>query len=283
MTPTMHPRHRDSSTGRDRGAGRDRVAGRDRGFTLLEVMLALSILAVTLVGLLGRTTGNVRLTQESALRGTAAALARGQMYEVEDQLLREGFQDLDQNLEGDFTEQGWPQIEWEAAIEKVEIPGMEGMKAMQGGAGEGAAGEGQDQEGAGGMIGSILSMGGMGGLGGGEGGEDTSVDAAMISSQFEMFRQLLEASIRKVTLTVTWKVGNEDQQMVVVCYFTDPGAMQEVLPGIGGAPSGGGGEDGTGEGPESGTGRGDGVSGGGSRSTPRTPPGGGLGRGGETR
>jgi prepilin-type N-terminal cleavage/methylation domain-containing protein len=257
MTQTMHVRRR------------DRGARRDRGFTLLEVMLALSILAVTLVGLLGRTTGNVRLTQESAMRGTAAALARGQMYEIEDHLLREGFQDLDQNLEGDFQEQGWPQIHWEAAIEKVEIPGMEGMKAMQGGAGEpgaeGDGGEGQTQ-GAGGMIGSILSMGGLGGMGGGEGGEDTSVDAAMISSQFEMFRQVLEASIRKVTLTVTWKVGNEDQQMVVVCYFTDPDAMQKVLPGLGGLPAGGGGEDGTGEGPESG--RGDGGGG----HTPGSPP-----------
>ena len=270
MTPTTHARRR------------GRAAGRDRGFTLLEVMLALAILAVTLVGLLGRTTGNVRLTQESAMRGTAAALARGQMYEIEDQLLREGFQDLDQELEGDFAEQGWPKIQWEAAIEKVEIPGMEGMKAMQGGAGEAGA-EGEDQ-GGGGMIGSFLSMAGMGG--GGEGGEDTSADAALISSQFEMFRQVLEASIRKVTLTLTWKVGHEDQQMVVVCYFTDPSAMQEVLPGIGGSPAGGG-EEGTGEGPESGQGRGDGASGDGSRSTPRTPPGlrpgGGLGRGGDTR
>ena len=65
------------------------------------------------------------------------------------------------------------------------------------------------------------------------------MDASFISSQFEMFRQVLEASIRKVTLTLTWKVGNEDQQMVVVCYFTDPAAMQEVLPGVGGLPSGG--------------------------------------------
>lgn len=251
MTSSMHARHRDRGTGRDRGVGRD------RGFTLLEVMLALSILAVTLVGLLGRTAGNVRLTQESAMRGTAAALARGQMYEIEDQLLREGFQDLDQNLEGDFNEQGWAQIHWEAAIEKVEIPGFEAMKAMQGGAGEGEAGaegQGGQAQAGGGMIGQILSMGGMGG--GGEGGEDTSADAALISSQFEMFRQVLEASIRKVTLTLTWKVGNEDQTMVVVCYFTDPGAIQEVLPGIGGLPSGGGEDDGTGSGAGAGSGGG---------------------------
>jgi prepilin-type N-terminal cleavage/methylation domain-containing protein len=246
-----------------------RTPHRARGFTLLEVMLALSILAVTLVGLLGRTTGNVRLTQESAMRGTAAALARGQMYQIEDELLREGFQDLDQNLEGDFEEQGWPQIHWEAAIEKVEIPGLDAMKAMQGGAGEaGAEGQDPDAQAGGGVLGQFLGMGG-----GGEGAEDTSMDAAFISSQFEMFRQVLEASIRKVTLTLTWTVGNEEQEMVVVCYFTDPAAMQEVLPGIGGL-AGGGEEDDTVGGP-----------GPGGSPSPGSPPPSGRGRdrGGDTR
>jgi general secretion pathway protein I len=262
MTPILHARHR------------VRGMHRERGFTLLEVMLALSILAVTLVGLLGRTTGNVRLTQESAMRGTAAALARGQMYEIENTLLHDGFQDLDQNLEGDFTEQGWPKIHWEAAIEKVEIPGLEGMKAMQGGNGEASAdGQAEGAQGGSGMIGQLLSMGGMGG--GGEGAEDTSADASLISSQFEMFRQVLEASIRKVTLTLTWKVGHEDQQMVVVCYFTDPGAITEVLPGAGGAPAGTGEEDETG----TGTGIGGGAGRGGNPSPP--PSGGRRQRGGE--
>jgi general secretion pathway protein I len=230
---------------------------RSAGFTLLEVMLALAILSVALVGLLGRTAGNVRLTQESAMRGAAVALARGQMYEIEDELLREGFQELDQTLEGDFAEQGWEEIHWEAAIEKVELPAMDAMQAMQGGGeGEGEAGgeSGEKGAGGGGMLGSLLSLGG--GAGGGE-GQDNSVDAAFITSQFELFRQVLEASIRKVTLTLTWKVGNEEQKMVVVCYFTDPAAMQKVLPGLGGLPSGEG-EGGAGGGAGRGVGAGEG-------------------------
>jgi prepilin-type N-terminal cleavage/methylation domain-containing protein len=247
-----------------------RSARSARGFTLLEVMLALAILSVTLVGLLGRTVGNVRLTQESALRGTVAALARGQMYQIEDELLREGFQDLDQTMEGDFGEQGWKDIIWEAAIEKVEIPGLEAMKALGGEGGEGGEGgaEGEEQGGGGGggILGQFL------GMGGGTGAEDTSMDAALISSQFEMFRQVLEASIRKVTLTLTWEVGHEEQEMVVVCYFTDPAAMQEVLPGIGGLGGGGAGD-------EDGTGGGGGDRGG---SGPRNPPGSGGGPGPRT-
>lgn len=253
---------------RRRACGPRRVRG---GFTLLEVMLALAILSITLVGLLGRATGNVRLTQEVAMRGTVAALARGQMYEIEDLLLREGFQELDQTMEDDFGDQGWPDIRWQAAIEKVELPGLGSLQALQEGAGEGTGEEGAagGEQAGGGLIGQFLSMGG----GAAGGGEDTSADASFISSQFEVLRQVLEASIRKVTLTVTWEVGNEEQTMVVACYFTDPAAMQKVLPGAGSL--GGGGEDDEpsgGGGPgRGGAGGGRDGSGGGSPIPPRNP------------
>lgn len=247
------------------------------GFTLLEVMLALSILAITLVGLLGRTTGNVRLTQEVAMRGTAANLARGKMYEIEDELLREGFQELDQTLEGDFSEEGWRDIEWEAVIEKVELPSMGSLDALQG---QGEAGDtATEEEGAGGgILGQMLSMGGGPA---GTGTEDGSMDAAFISSQFEMLREVLEVSIRKVTLTVTWKVGSEDQELVVACYFTDPAALEQVLPGLGGGGLPGGGAPGAGG--DSGRGSdsaGGGSSGRGSGSGSGRGSGGGRGGGG---
>jgi prepilin-type N-terminal cleavage/methylation domain-containing protein len=250
MTPRI-----DSIDRKGRARRPRRVLG---GFTLLEVMLALAILSITLVGLLGRATGNVRLTQEVAMRGTVAALARGQMYEIEDQLLREGFQETEQTLEDDFGDQGWPDIRWQAVIEKVELPGLGSLQALQEGGGEGTGEEGaaSGEQAGGGVIGQFLSMGG-----GGTGtGEDTSVDASFISSQFEILRQVLEASIRKVTLTVTWEVGKEEQTMVVACYFTDPAAMQKVLPGVGALAGGGG------EGEESpGGGTGGGGTGGGRR------------------
>ena len=248
--------------------GPRRVRG---GFTLLEVMLALAILAITLVGLLGRTTGNVRLTQEVAMRGTVATLARGQMYEIEDQLLREGFQELNVTLDDDFGDQGWPQIRWQAVIEKIELPGLSSLQALQEGAG---AGEGEDsvaggEQAGGGLLGSFMSMGA--GAGAGAGGEDTSADASFISGQFELLRQVLEASIRKVTLTMTWEVGKEEQTMVVACYFTDPAAMQQVLPGMGNLGGAAVGEDESSGGVTPGEGQGGGEAGGRSPG-PRTPP-----------
>ncbi|GAB4509227.1 MAG: hypothetical protein Tsb0020_25670 [Haliangiales bacterium] len=198
-------------------------------------MLALSILAIALVGLLGRTTSNVRESQAVAMRGVAVNLARGKMYELEAELLDEGFQELEQTVDGDFSDEGWPKISWEATIEKTELPSLQSLQAVEGGAeGEGAAGGI-----AGGLAGSL-----------GGSGQGQSAESAFISSQFETISQILEESIRKVTLTVSWKVGNEDQSLVVACYFSDPAAMGRVLPGIGllGGGAGGGGDSGRGGG-----------------------------------
>lgn len=239
------------------------------GFTLLEVMLALSILAVALVGLIGRTTSNIRISEEVAMQGVVTELVRGKMYDIEEELLRDGFQELDQSSEGEFDEEGWPAIRWEAKVEKIELPNLGSLESM--GQDEGQTGEG-GEAGAGGMLGGLLSMGGMGGMGGGS--EDGAGDMSMefISSQYEILREVMEQAIRKVTLTATWKVGLEEKEMVVACYFTDPAAIGRVLPGAGGIGGGVGG------------GTGGGVGGGGSGGrTGGVVGGGGSGRGGDQK
>lgn len=251
---------------RTRSGPRRRRKSARGGFTLLEVMLALSILAVALVGLIGRTTSNIRISEEVAMQGVVTELVRGKMYDIEEELLRDGFQELDQSSEGEFDEEGWPAIRWEAKVEKIELPNLGSLESM--GQGEGQAGEG-GEAGAGGMLGGLLSMGGMGGTGGGDDGTgDMSME--FISSQYEILREVMEQAIRKVTLTATWKVGNEDKEMVVACYFTDPAAIGRVLPGAGGIGGGVGG----------GTG---GVGGGSGGRTGGVVGGGGSGRGGDEK
>ncbi|ACY15146.1 type IV pilus modification PilV family protein [Haliangium ochraceum] len=242
------------------------------GFTMLEVLLALGILSIALVGLLGRTTANVRITQEIAVRGAAVNLARGKMYDIEDELLREGFQELEQTFEGDFSDEGWPDITFEAVVEKIELPNMNSLEALQDGA-EGGA----EDDGSGGVLGGILSSP----SDSNSPTADGSAEGAFVSGQFEMLSQVMEVSIRKVTLHVRWKVGNEEQSLEVACYFTDPAAMQQVLPNLGALLGGGGAAAGDDSGDSDGAGsdsRGSGSSSGGGASV------GGRGsRGGATR
>ena len=48
-----------------------------------------------------------------------------------------------------------------------------------------------------------------------------------------MFQEILKVSVRKVTLTMKWKVLGRDRDMKVVAFFTDAAAMDKVLSGQG--------------------------------------------------
>jgi general secretion pathway protein I len=200
---------------------------RQRGFTLVEVMLALGILFAGLVMLISKTASNIRISQESQALGVATELARGKMYDIEEILLDEGFMELDGSEEGDFAEEGWPKYTWKAEIIKIELPALNALDTLENREGQE---EGGEVGAGGGLMGPTSPLGGLLGMGG---GDDASAmaGASFISSQFELFTQVLEASIRKVTLTVKWRVANHDQELAIVCYFTEPAAMNRVIAG----------------------------------------------------
>ena len=102
---------------RDRERTRDeaRECLRSGGFSLLEVMVALAILAMALVVLVRITTNNVRNTQHAKMTTTATFLARAKMAELEDVVLEEGFVDNDQEEEGDFSDNEQPEVPLEDA------------------------------------------------------------------------------------------------------------------------------------------------------------------------
>tara|TARA_R110002096_G_scaffold44526_13_gene120451 strand:- start:19553 stop:20290 length:738 start_codon:yes stop_codon:yes gene_type:complete len=186
------------------------------GFTLVEVMFALAMLAGSLILLLQGAAANIASSQRSQMLSAATELARGKMYDIEELLLEEGFQNLNQTKEGDFDEEGWPQISWEAEITKIKLPNLGAMQSLGAEGEEGVEGEGSG----GGMLGGML---------GGFGGDDGGAGAGLIGSQFETFTAILEESIRKVHLTIRYKVAGYDEEFTVDCYFTEPHAVNRVI------------------------------------------------------
>jgi general secretion pathway protein I len=192
-------------------------------FTLLEVMIALGILFGALVVLIRMASANVRATHHVKMLVVTTELARAKMLDIEEELLHDGFQEMVETMEGDFEEEGYPKITWEAAIEKVELPSADQMAAEAGADGEKKAGE--DESGGysalEGMIGGGPGSGPMEGVG--------SQGAAMIMSQFGIIKGVLENAIRKVTLTVHWKEGHDQLSFQVTCYYTDPKAVDAAF------------------------------------------------------
>lgn len=92
-----------------------------RGFTLLEVVVALAILAVSLTVLL--STQAASLGNASRVRDLTIAtlLARSKMVDIERDLFDEGFTAGDQEEDGDFTDEGHSELKWKAKITEIEM------------------------------------------------------------------------------------------------------------------------------------------------------------------
>ncbi len=222
-----------------------------KGFTLLEVMIGLALLGVALTILIRSAAGSIFASQDAQMTGVVTDLARGKMYDIEEKLLKDGFMDTEQGEEGrDFTEEGWPNIKYDYKVQQVELPGFDTLQAMAkgqaelkgsaaalAGSGSGSAfGSAAGSAGLGGFQNSALGgmMGMFGGFGGSGASDASSArGASLVSSQYQMFQQILKVSIRKVTLTMKWQVLGRSRDLAIVTYFTDQSAMDKVLNGFG--------------------------------------------------
>lgn len=177
------------------------------GFTLLEIMVALAILSMTLVVLLEIITNNVRATNHSKMTTAATFLARGKMIDLEDDIIANGFTEMDQSADGDFKDQGFPDYHWTSLVERVELPTDLTQKAQQ--ASTDQAMDSKDP---------MQMLGGM--MGG------------LMSSFMEPIRIGLQESVRRVTLRVIWdEVGRPNQTLEVVTFLTDPAKLDTALTG----------------------------------------------------
>lgn len=232
------------------------------GFTLIEVMIGLAILGFSLTVLIKSASGSMGTALRAQMMGVATDLSRSKMYDIEEKLLKDGFTDTDQSEENKtFEEEGWPSIKYSYKVEQVELPSWDSLQEMATDRGSGsAAGSGAGEDGASAFqnsaLGGMMSQlgGGFGGGGAGAAGIDAKQGASFIQGQYSMVQEVLKVSIRKVTLTVEYKVSGEDQSMTTVAFFTDSGAMDKVLSGLGSTDL----DDQPGSGASSGSGRGSG-------------------------
>lgn len=223
---------------------------RPRGFTLLEVMIALALLGLALVVLIKSAAGNIFNAHQAHMMGVVTDLARGKMYDLEDKLIKDGFSDTEQHEEDQtFDEEGWPDVKYSYKIEVVELPSWQDLQAIAlgtakagsgagSGKGSGAGSDGESEGGfqdsaLGGMLSQFSMFGGSKSSAGAGGDIDAAGGASFIQSQYQMFQQILKVSIRKVSLTVNWKVLGSDRDIKVVAFFTDAAAMDKVISGMG--------------------------------------------------
>ena len=96
---------------------------RDRGLTLLEVMVAMAILALSMTSLMASQMASIRATRYAQHVTAIAFLAEYQLIEVEYVMRKEGGWVLEDKIyEGNFAQQGWGEIRYKCVVDFIEIP-----------------------------------------------------------------------------------------------------------------------------------------------------------------
>ena len=89
-----------------------------RGFTLLEVMIAIAVLAISLTVIYGSQSQSVSLATESKFNTAAALLLNNKVAELESGLI-----DL-RSDEGDFAEE-YPEFRWKIEVDDADLAGSD--------------------------------------------------------------------------------------------------------------------------------------------------------------
>jgi general secretion pathway protein I len=173
-------------------------------------MVAIAIMAISLVVIVRITSMNVRAAAHSRMVTAATFLARTKLAAVEDDVLSLGFTDSDQEDAGDFGDEGYPKFRWQSLIERVELPTDVAAQAQE------AAGQKTMEAQTGPSTNPLSAMSGM--MGG------------FMSSLIEPVRVGLQESVRRVTVKVMWdELGRDEQSFEVVTYMTDPSRLDMAM------------------------------------------------------
>jgi general secretion pathway protein I len=196
-----------------------------RGFTLLETVVALGILALALMAIFDLNAGAVSNHAYAKRLTVATLLARSKMTDLEQKLYDEGFSNDDDDESGDFSQEGWSNFKWRARIIAPRTDGVSPDQLIGAifnlpmGGGDGASG------GLGGLAAMFGGGGGKDGKGGGPqmAGGGMGAMGAMAQPMFTQMVQQLTTTVREVHLTVYWKDGSQTESLDLVTHVVSLG------------------------------------------------------------
>jgi len=168
------------------------------GFTLLEVMMALLLLATAVMILVQSQTTSVQLQEEATRINTATMLVRQIFTELDLRIAKEGFGELEVKETGDFSDAiydgAFDEYRWEYEVEKVEVelPGLGNLMGMMS--------DGTEE---------LSEAAGVGGTGGAAPANDL---AALDALGFDMsfLTEQLGNFLREARVRVCWTSGRKE-------------------------------------------------------------------------
>ncbi len=246
-----------------------------RGFSLLEVMVAVSILGLALTVILSAQGGLAASNKMAANMGMSTTLSRCKMTELEEKLVKFGYPEIDQIDAQTICCEGveTPNFTCDTRVEKVQLPNPPENSLGDGGflaspTGSSLAGlaglPGANPAGSSAALNLDLDAG-LANIGSqlqgqmaGVGGQNGLLNMVM-GIVYPSLKPMMENSIRRLTVTVKWKEGSSPKEFAIVQYVTNP-QRSGFLAGVPGSDGGAAPFGGAGGAPGIGGGGGGGIS-----------------------
>lgn len=185
-----------------------------RAFTLLEVLVAASLLAGALVAVANLAGAALRNHERSRDLDAAVLLARARMAELEERYEDSGFKDHDEDDTGDFAEEGRPDVRWRLQVLRpapsLSADQLLGMLVSE-------TGSGDLNE----LVRKLVPTQAGSGPGAPTAGASPALAAAtaLLQAQLTAFGETLKQSLREMRLTVAWPAGKETRNFTVVTHL----------------------------------------------------------------
>lgn len=195
-----------------------------RGFTLLEVMVSISILALAITAIAGINANSFESSNYSRHLSVATLLARSKMIDVEQELVKDGFPDQDREEHGDFAEEGFAKLRWESRVRRVEMDIGQLLGGLLGGDVSSESLPQQVQ----GFLGALQGKGPDEAVTEQVGGSELSklLGGGMLEGMFKQVGEMLGNSIREITLEIKWgREGIDEESVTFVQYVTTTGRL----------------------------------------------------------
>lgn len=202
---------------------------RSAGFTLLEVMVAIAILALALSAIFSSEAGAIKMAQRARKMGMATLVARCKMGEIEEQIAKEGLPAVfdsgsdecckDDEIEG-FT------CDWE--IDPIVLP--DGMfESEDKDSKDKSKTPGATSEDAKDPLAALSAMDPADALSGGDMGGFASM---AMGYAYPVLKPAFEGQIRRATVTVHWQEGSVKHDFDVTQYVVADKAVMPAIPGL---------------------------------------------------
>jgi general secretion pathway protein I len=225
-------------------------------------MVAIAILGLSLTVILSAQGGLAASNRSASNMGIATELARCKMSEIEENLLKLGYQEIDQIdtnlpccLDTNGSDATPEMFRCDTRVEKIEMPNQNGGNSLADGGGllgspaasallgpnnvAGGPGLNLDFDGGATGVGGLQAMSSQ--LTGGAGAD--GLITMVLGMLYPTIKPMYEASIRRITVTVKWKEGPVARELPLTQFVTNPargGFAASALLGDGGTMDFGG-------------------------------------------